>query len=450
MAIYVEGKVPLRGTVNVSGAKNSAVKLIFAAMFSNDDVILDNVPHLESIQTDLDIINSIGGRAEWIGKNKLLLNGSSINTHEIPFDLGSRYRTAFLLAGPLLHKFGKARIPQTTTTLYKLSPVNRIVSTWQALGFDVKQDDQWITITASSPVAAEISFRTTTHTGTENAILSSMLIDGETLINNASEEPEIEDLIAFANVMGAVCERVEPRKIRVVGTNVFKGGTFEIQPDKYEVAVFAAAALMTRGNIAVTGIRKLAMVPFVNFLTKIKANFEIQDRELRVWDTNILEGTNLTVAPSPGFIHDWISLAILILTRAQGKSLVHDTVYVDKLGFVKDLNRMGADIDLVLPSTESIIPIISDDSYDFANLGEPRTLARIIGPSKLHSEKFHITDPRYANLLILAALSADGRTEINGYKSSYEESESFFDKLLSLGAKIYRDEYEEDAPAETK
>jgi UDP-N-acetylglucosamine 1-carboxyvinyltransferase len=267
-----------------------------------------------------------------------------------------------------------------------------------------------------------------------------MLIDGETVINNASEEPEIEDLIEFANIMGATCERVEPRKIRILGTNVFKGGTFAIQPDKYEVAAFAAAALLTKGNVAVTGIRKLAMVPFVNFLTKIKANFEIQDRELRVWDTPHIAPTSLTIAPSPGFVHDWTTLATLILTKAQGQSLIHDTVYVNKLGFVKDFNRMGADIELVKPSSHGIVPIISDDSYDFDTMGEPLTLAKIEGPSKLHAEKFHLIDGRYANTLVLAALSAEGRTEIHGYKSSYEETESFFDNLISLGAKITHDE----------
>jgi UDP-N-acetylglucosamine 1-carboxyvinyltransferase len=440
MSIYLEGKNPLRGSVQVSGAKNSAIKLIFASMFSNEDVVLDNVPRIESILIDLEIIKSIGGKAEWIGKNRLLLNGSNLVTHEIPYELGAKYRTAFLLVGPLLYKFGKAQIPQTAGSFFRPNPINRILATWQSLGFDIKQDETWIYISTGTPKASEISFKTTTHTGTENAILSALFIDGETIINNASEEPEIDDLISFVRAMGVTCERVEPRKIRLVGSTVFRGTTFTVQPDKYEAAAFATAALLSKGNIAITGINKLPLVPFVNFLTKIKANFDIQFSELRVWDTNHLEPTNLTIAPSPGFIPDWQPLATLILSKATGTSLVHDTVYTDKFGYVKDLNRMGTDIEVVKPSTVGLMAIISDDAYDYEQEGEPSTVAKIVGPAKFTGAKFHISDPRYANTLVLAALGAEGKTEINGYISAFEETENFFDKLISLGAKITRDE----------
>ncbi len=443
MSIYIEGKIPLRGSVALSGAKNSAIKLIFASMFCNEDVILDNVPRIESILIDLEIIKSIGGKAEWIGKNRLLLNGANINTYEIPYELGAKYRTAFLLVGPLLYKFGKAQIPQTTGAFFRPSPINRIIATWQSLGFDIKQDEQWIYISSNNPKATEISFKTTSHTGTENAIMSSLFLDGETIINNASEEPEIEDLLHFAHSMGATCERIEPRKIRIVGTNVFHGTTYEIQPDKYEAAALATAALLTKGNIAIMGINKLPLVPFVNFLTKIKANFDMQYSELRVWDSNNLDATNVTVAPSPGFVPDWQPLATLILSKAMGTSFIHDTVYTNRFGYVKDLNRMGTDIELMKPSSQNIVPVISDDSYDYENDGEPLTLAKVVGPCKLTGAKFHIIDPRYANTLVLAGLGAEGKTEINGYVSAFEETENFFDKLISLGAKITRDELQD-------
>jgi UDP-N-acetylglucosamine 1-carboxyvinyltransferase len=438
MPIFIEGKVPLQGTVTLSGARNSAIKLIFASMYSNEDVILENVPRLESISTDIEIVQSMGGKAEWIGNNKLLLNGSGMTTHEVPQESGSKYRTAFLLAGPLLYRFGKASIPKVKEHSFKQAPINRIIETWKSLGFEVIEDEEWIHITSTAPKGAEISFKTSSHTGTESAILSAVLISGETVINNASEEPEIEDLIEFCNLIGAEVERVEPRKIKINGTNVFRGCVFEVQSDKYEAAAFATAAILTKGNIVIKNVKKLSMVPFVNFLSKIGVNFEIQDDELRVWNAMTIEPTTVTVAPSPGFVPDWQPLATLILTQAQGQSLVHDTVYTDRFEYTKDLNRMGAKIETVLPSEVRLIPVISDDSYDFEKRGEPHTVAKILGPSKLHSEKLHIIDPRFANVLVLAALAAEGKTELNDYISLYEPTENFFDKLISLGAKISR------------
>lgn len=442
MPIYIEGKKPLLGTVTLSGAKNSAIKLIFASMFSNEDVVLDNVPRVDALLADLEIVRGLGGKAEWIGVNKLLLNGAGISTFEIPQDIGSRYRTSFLLTGPLLYRFGKARIPKSKPISFNPSPINRILETWRMLGFEVTDDVDWINIniTSSTFKNSDISFKTSSHTGTENAILSSIFIENETIINNASEEPEIDDLVDFCNLLGADVVRLEPRKIKVVGTHVFHGAAFEIQPDKFEAAAFATGAIITKGNVVINGIKKRSLVPFVNFLSKINANFEIQENELRVWSGNTLLPTTVTVAPSPGFVPDWQSLAVLILTQASGQSFIHDTVYTDRFAYTKDLNRMGANIEVEKPSKEGIVPVISDDSYDFDKKGEPEILAKVAGPSKLHAEKLHIIDPRYANILVLAALAAEGRTELHDYKSMFEPTENFFDKLLSIGAKITREE----------
>src|SRR3989344_4802069 len=319
MSLFIEGKVPLQGSISLSGARNSAIKLIFASMYSNEDIILENVPRLESIAVDMEIVQSMGGKAEWIGNNKLLLNGSGLSAFEVPLEAGSKYRTAFLLAGPLLFRFGKARIPKVKETAFKMAPINRIIETWKSLSFEIEEDDNWINVTSVSPKGAEISFKTSSHTGTENAILSAALIEGETIINNASEEPEIDDLIEFCNLMGASVKRVEPRKIIITGTHVFRGCTFEVQSDKYEAAAFATAAILTRGNIAIKNVKKLSMVPFINFLSKIGVNFEIQDDELRVWNATKITSTTVTVAPSPGFVPDWQPLATLMLTQADGQ-----------------------------------------------------------------------------------------------------------------------------------
>ncbi|NMB69685.1 UDP-N-acetylglucosamine 1-carboxyvinyltransferase [candidate division WWE3 bacterium] len=436
--ITIEGNIPLHGEVTINGAKNSAIKLMFASMFSNEDIILENVPNTYAINGDIEIIKSIGGTAEWIGHNRLLLNGSKINSYEIPFEVGSRFRTTLLLAGPLLFRFGRASLPRLGLTSYRPSPINRIINVWESLGITVEVSDSFINLKADKLHPGNISFRTTSHMGTDNAIICSIFMEGDTIINNCSEEPEIEDLLGFCELLGAKITRLEPRKIKITGTKIFRGGNFTVQSDKIEPVIFASAALMTNGNIILKKIYRESMVQFVNFLTKIGANYELQGEELKIWrNGGTFNPANITVVPSPGFIPDWQPYATLLLTQANGLSTVHDTVYVDRFEYVQDLNRMGADIELVKPSSMGVIPILSDDSYDFEVQGEPLTLAKITGPSQLKGRKIQITDTRITPYFLVTAVSAEGKTEIVDYDNRFEGYEDLIGRLENLGARIY-------------
>ena len=443
-AITVEGGTPLTGTVVVSGSKNSVLKLIPAAMFSNEDVVLNNVPRIKAVFDDLEMITSIGGKAEWVGSNTIVLNGSSLNTHEIPLEIGSKYRTTMLLTGPLLFRFGKAFIPKHKPTSFKPGPVNRFIETWKILGFKVEEDDNYYKIfnentgESANLINSNIVFRTSSHMATDNAILSSVFLTGETIISNASEECEVDDLTNLLNQMGASIERIEPRKLKITGVSIFKGSKFDICPDKSEIASLAAAAILTKGNISIKGVRKDAMVQFVNFLNKIGVRFEFSNDELRVWrNEEEIQPIQLEVSATPGFIPDWQSIATLILTQANGESTIHDTVYTDRFRYTVDLNRMGAKIDLIKPSEAGITPVISDDSYDYEKEGEPTILAKIQGPSKLKGERLTIADFRYGSVLLLASLCAEGKSEIIGVEHIESFFESFVNKLKSLGAKIW-------------
>lgn len=436
--ITIEGGTPLMGTVLVSGSKNSALKLIHASMFANEDVVLSNVPRIKAIFDDLEVLSSIGGKAEWVGSSTLILNGSSVNTHEVPLEIGSKYRTTMLLAGPLLFRFGKAFIPKHKFIGFKTGPMNRLLDTWKCLGFRIEEDDNFYRIYSDTSNASNISFRTSSHMATDNAILSSVFVQGETIINNASEECEIDDLVGMLAQMGASIERIEPRKIKINGVCIFKGTKFEVGPDKSEIATFASAAVITKGNISIKGVKRDSITQFVNFLNKIGVRFEFCDDELRVWrHDEEVQPLPVEVSATPGFVPDWQSLATLILTQANGDSTVHDTVYVDRFGYTVDLNRMGAKIEIIKPSEAGIVPVISDDSYDYEKFGEPNILARIKGPSKLRGERLTIHDFRYGAVLVLAALCAEGKSEIIGIENIENFFEGFVNKLKSLGAKIW-------------
>src|SRR3989344_2650799 len=391
--LIIEGGKPLQGTVKVSGAKNSALKVIAAALFSNDDVTLENIPRIGNVTVDLEIIEALGGKYEWTGSNKLLINGSGINTWEIPLELGSKYRTAALYAAPLVYRFGKAKLPVPGGCKIGLRPMNRWVEAWEALGIEVKSDENYFYLEAKEPHSATINFKTSTHMGTDNAILFSMFVPGETIIANAAEEPEVDDLISFVKLIGADVERIEARKIKVVGKNNFTGGTFKVMNDRNEVVTFAVAALATKGNIVIQGVDRKNLLAFVNMLTNMGAKFDTSTDEMRVWRaTEDLLPVDITTAPYPGFMTDWQPLAVLLLTQANGIGKVRDTVYWDRFGYTKDLNRMGAKIELSRPSDLGIEPVISEDIYDIKVKGEPATIAEVPGRVKLRGSKLSIPD----------------------------------------------------------
>lgn len=435
--ILVHGGAPLTGSVKTSGAKNAALKLIHAAMFSNEDVVLSNVPHIKNIDVDLEIIKSVGGEFEWVGENKLRLNGAGINSYEIPYDLGSKYRTAGLLVAPLVYRFGKAVLPLPGGCKIGYRPINRWIESWKSLGINVKEDERNVYLEAETLEGGNINFKINTVMGTEVAILSALFTEGETVLTGAAEEPEIDDLIEFCNLMGADVTRDDHRIIKVVGKNVFRGNSFTIQPDRIEVVTLAAAALVTGGNINIVGVEKSSLLAFVNVLTKIGAQYEFSGDEMRVWHTGEpLKSTTIATAPAPGFMTDWQPLITVLLTQADGESLVHDTVYTDRFGYTKDLNRMGAKIELIRPSDIGMEAVVSDDYYDIKKLGEPKTVAKIVGPSKLKGEKIIVPDLRAGAALILAALAAEGKSEISGYEHVLRGYENFTEKLVSLGANI--------------
>ena len=435
--VTIEGGNPLIGNVKVSGAKNSAVKIIVAALLSNEDIVLENVPRIDNVLTDLKIIECLGAKVQWLGPNRLVINGSGLDSYEIPLDLGSKNRTASLLAAPLIFRFGKARIPLPGGCRIGPRPINRWIETWQSFGINVEDKNGVLYLESGKLEPAEIAFKINTHTGTDNAVIFSSFIPGKSTILNAAEEPEVDDLIEFLNLIGSEIVRIEGKRIEVLGKNVFKGGSFKIMSDRNEIATFATAAVLTRGNITISPVNKANLLSFVNLIDKMGCTYEFSGEEMRVWyNGGKLNPVNVTTSPAPGFMTDWQPLAVLLLTQAEGESIVHDTIYTDRFSYTKDLNSMGAEIDVVKPSEVGIEAIISDDMYDVKKFGEPKTIAKIHGPTKFHGTKANIPDLRAGAVLVLAALTATGKSNLLGVENIERGYEDFFDKLKNLGGKI--------------
>ena len=433
-SLLVEGGTPLIGNVKLSGSRLSAQNVVAGALYSTEDVILENVPQSQNTLSDLEMLKSLGIKAEWVGSNRLVINASGFSESEIP-PSGRKSRLTLYLVAPLLYRFGKATLPMPDYLSFGWPSINRWIETWQSLGIEVLEDGNQLHLRINKLEGTHINFRTSTYRGTCNAILSALSVPGETVITNAAEEPEVDDLIAFCNVIGGNVMRTEPRKLTITGSHVFNGGYFELQPDRTEAAVFAVGALVTSGNVTIKNVTKNHLGAFVSVLTRIGARYEFFGEELRVWRAGEqLSATTVTTMPFPGFSSDWQALTTLLLTKAEGESLVHDTINTNRFGFTKELNIMGAKIELVRPSDVGQVAVISDDAYDFAKLGEPYTVAKVQGPTRLKGSKLNSTETYSDATLLLAALSAEGKSELNDFEHITNNYEHLLDKLSALGA----------------
>lgn len=439
--IQIEGRKPLSGQVQISGSYVSVMKIIAASILSNDEIILDNVPYIQAVFDELSIFETLGGKFSWISKNKLSLDASGINSYEIPFELGVKTGNPFLLVGPLIYRFGKAFLPKNED----YSNISRIIESWRSLGMTVTESRDAFMIEASNLNSTDLTFKVGTHAGTDNAILSSVFISGDTLIHNAAQEPEVDDLISFLSLLGAKVERIEDRTIKVTGTDIFNGSSketigkpkkFKVMNDRNEVVFFALAALITKGSVLIKGVDKSNIFSFVNILSKLGVGFEFNLDELRVWHTNTeFAPLDITVSPYPGFMTSWQPLMTAFLTSVPGESTINETIYTDGFEFVRDLNIMGASITLHRPSEFGFESITTDETIN-NSLIEPSSVVKIKGISKLRGTKIVIDDVRSGLALILAALSANGTSEIYEFEKIDKYFEGLLTKLLDLGAKV--------------
>lgn len=435
--LKIIGGKPLNGEIKVSGARNCALKVIHAAMFSNEDVIIRNVPKIGSLEADIDILTSLGAEITWISQNSLKLNGSKINSFEVPYDLGAKQRTCLLLAGPLVHRFGQARLPKPYSVKYGARPVNRFIETWKNLGYTVNEDENYVHISGHNMLGANVNFKISTHMGTENAILSSLFLNGDTFIKNAAEEVEVDSLIEFCNSIGGNVSRVEPRIIKVTGVELFRGTEFVVPPDKTDVVVFATCALATQGSVIIKNVEQAHLLSFVNVLTKLGARYEFEGDSVRIWNSaESLSPINIATAPAPGFLTEWLPFLTVLMTKAAGTSTLYDTVYTNRFDYIRDLNMMGADIKLLKPSEVGLETIISDESYDIKKSGEPSSVIAVKGPTKLKGSKLLVTEFTSGLALIIAALSAEGKSELTGFSQIGYGFDSFLERFAELGAQI--------------
>jgi UDP-N-acetylglucosamine 1-carboxyvinyltransferase len=432
----ITGGVPLKGEVSLCGAKNSGFKLMIAALYSDEPSVLHNFSKIGDIYSTAETIRDLGGEVT-LGDNHVLeVAGKNLQVQNVSESNGKLSRAATYFIGPLIHRFGKVVIPVPGGCKIGKRPVDRHLDGIEALGAKVKITNDHYEITAKRLIGTEFTFPKNTHGGTDIMVIAAAAAQGKTILHNAAQEPEVDDLIAFLNKMGANIQRVEPRTVIIVGTNSFHSAEHQVMFDRNEAVTFACAALATQGDVFVKNADPEVLSAFLEALDQIGGGYEITNNGIRFFFKGQLQPTNITTQPHPGFMTDWMALWSILMTQTNGESVVHETIFENRFAFIKELQKMGAKIELFNPQVAN-----PDTVYNF-NLEDDRPeylhAARIFGPTPLKATQEEIADLRAGASLILASLIAQGESELTGIEHVDRGYENLDGRLCSLGAKIKR------------
>ncbi|HZO36122.1 MAG TPA: UDP-N-acetylglucosamine 1-carboxyvinyltransferase [Solirubrobacteraceae bacterium] len=420
----IEGGVPLSGTVTPAGNKNAALPILAACLLTEQEVVVRNVPRIEDVANMLDLLAGIGVDVEWRGNNEVALRADAVDAEaEIDRDLCSRIRASFLLAGPLLARFGNAVMPPPGGDVIGRRRLDPHLDAFAALGaeFEVERD---IHIHAPDGLtAAEVFMDEPSVMGTENALLAAALTPGTTVIGNAACEPHVQDLARMLVAMGAEITGIGSNVLRVTGAAELSGCEHTIGPDHIEVGSFIALAGVTGGEIRITETRPddLRMIRLVFAQLGLRTELDGDDvlvpgdqqlivkRDLGEYKSKIQDG------PWPAFPADLTSIAVALATQCAGSVLIHEWMFENRLVFTDKLIAMGADIVLCDPHR-----------------------AIVTGPSRLRGERLSSPDIRAGMSMLIAALGAKGTSEIQNIREIDRGYERIDERLRALGARIER------------
>ncbi len=432
MSFYeIEGGQPLRGRVRVSGAKNAATKQIVASLLTDQEVFLHNVPRISDTTVTLDVCQSVGLHFEWdsASGNSLKLHTPSVESAEVPLGFSGMNRIPILLLGPLLHRFGKAVIPMLGGCNIGSRPVDFHVQALEQLGAKIVfQEDRYYAV-ADQLQGAVIELPYPSVGATENTLFAAVLAKGITLIKNAAVEPEIIDQIMLLQKMGAIIYVDTDRTIVVEGVDKLHGAQHRVINDRIEAASFAVAAIITGGDVIVEGAEQLNMLTFLNKLRQVGGEFEVRNEGIRFYHPgSTLKPIVLETDVHPGYMTDWQQPFVMLMTQAEGISVIHETVYENRFGYTEALARMGAEIQLFKQCLGE--KACRFKSRDFAHSCVVR------GVTPLKAAEIDIPDLRAGFSYLIAAAVATGTSRVHGIQYVERGYSNILQKFQQLDAKI--------------
>lgn len=432
--IRVFGGKPLEGSIRVRGAKNFVSKAMVAALLAPGTSVLKNVPEIRDVQVVSDLLRLHGVDVKVDGKEGIVtLDASHVELADVADvdTLSGSSRIPILFSGPLLHRLGEAFIPALGGCRIGDRPIDFHLETLRKLGANVnKEHEDGIHITAPQGLhGAKIHLPYPSVGATEQTLLAAVLAEGKTELSGAAIEPEIMDLVAVLQKMGAIISVDVDRTIRIEGVESLKGYTHTSLTDRIEAASWASAALATHGDVFVRGADQDDMMTFLNVYRRIGGEFDVTDEGIRFWHPGgDLKPVAIETDVHPGFMTDWQQPLVVALTQAKGLSIVHETVYENRFGFTKPLVEMGATVQLYKECLGSLPCRFQQRNFEHS--------AVIFGPTPLEGRDIEVPDLRGGFSHLIAALTAKGESTIHGISLIDRGYADFRGKLRALGAQI--------------
>ena len=438
--LVISGGKKLNGEVAILGSKNVALKILVAACLTDEEVVVTNAPLISDLMVMADIIRNLGGVVKFDDHN-ISIRLENFASEKISLVKAAEIRTSYMFLAPLLARLGKAIIPNPGGCRIGARPINRIVDGLEKMGVKIDYDskDGYFHALAVDGLTGTIyKFSKSTHTGTETMLLAAVLAKGKTVLENAAQEPEVDELIGLLNRMGASVVRETPRRIVIEGVSKLHGAEFKIAPDRNEVVTFAVAAFMTEGDILIRDIKTKGLEEFLELVESCGGGIEEKENGIRFFYKGELKSSNVTTSFYPGFMTDWQGPWAVLMTKANGLSTIHETVYENRFTYVDELRKMGADIEFYKP--EVINPELAYNFNIKDDTNQDRHAVKVFGPTALHNAVLTVTDLRAGASLVLAALAAKGKSVLLDIEHLDRGYEQFEQRLRNLGADIEREE----------
>ena len=417
--LEIKGGELLEGNIKISGAKNSALVLMAASILSKGQINLFNVPRISDVLILSKILTAMGMNIK-SNSNQLEINTKNISppSNDLFFDLFHALRGSFFCIGPLLARFGKAKIPLPGGCLIGARPIDEHINSLKELGVMFKFKNNYLSaevITSDKRLlGSSINFKCKSVGATETLLMAASLAKGTTTLNNAAQEPEIIDLANMLNLMGAKIKGAGSECITIEGVESLKGCDYTVMSDRIEAGTFLIAAAITRSNISVYQCEPNHLKAVINKLELCGCKFEYSKNFLRIIPDQILNAVNITTGPFPGFPTDLQAPFMALMATANGTSQIKETVFENRMHHVKELNRMGAKITV------------------------RNNTAKVIGVKKLQGKEVIGSDLRATAALAIAGLSANGKTIVKGLEHLERGYENFSEKFQEIGASILK------------
>lgn len=413
----IRGGNPLVGTIRVSGAKNSALPCMAAAILSEDEIILENIPQVRDIETERKLLVSMGAEV-WLGEGKRGQTKISCQTLSDPvarYEIVKTMRASSLVLGPLVARTGMARVAVPGGCAIGGRPIDLHLKGLEKMGAVITQEHGYLEARAERLHGAHIVFDKITVTGTEDLLMAAVLAEGETLMENCAREPEVCDLAALLTAMGARIEGAGSAVIRVRGVERLHGARYSISPDRIEVGTFLVAGAITGGDLVVTNCNPTHLGAVIAKLQEVGVQVEVPGADsVRVRSNGNLQGADISTEEYPGFPTDMQAQYMALATQANGVSMVTENIFENRFMHVQELVRMGA------------------------NIKVDGKMATVRGPARLTSAAVMCSDLRASASLVLAALVAEGETVIDRVYHMDRGYERIEQKLSGVGAQIQR------------